>query len=508
MCIDCELSPLSNKSSRFSCVAGKGGAQPSGLTRRTFAWGMGLGGTAALSAFFLPNALRAQTSRITPDLARLQGGGRILIRGGVVISMDAKVGDFATADILIEGGRIREVRPDIHVDAANVAIVDAKDRIVIPGFIDTHHHFYQGLLRNILPNGLLQPDYSRDISDRLTAAYSADDVYIGTLISALGMIDMGTTCAVDTSQVNHTPEHSHAGIKALQDAGIRGVYAYSRGAGDRHQYPQDVSRLRKAYFSSSDQLLSIALAGTLVQSQFEAARAADVRFVSHGVNHRTEKALADLARAKLLRPGDEYIHCTQLSPASWKIIKDTGGVVSLSPPIEMMMGHGMPGIQEALDNGIRPSLSSDVDVTFAQDPFTVMRSTIALQRLLSLQRRQKDPGDQPKLLTVRDVLEFATIDGANALGLGSRTGSITPGKEADIVILDASRLNAWPLNNAVGSVVNLMNPMNVETVLIAGKVMKWRGALVGVDEQKIKLLASAARDGVVKRAGFRSSLLD
>ncbi len=504
MCILCNADNTP-RTSRFSCEAPVK-ATPTGLTRRGLmrTAGAGLAGAAALA---LPGGLRAQTPDGGGMAAQLRASGRILIRNATIISMDPRLGDFASADVLIDGGKIREVRPGIEADAAAVTIVDGKDRILIPGFVDTHHHFYQGLLRNILPDGLLQPDYSRDISNRLTAAYSADDVYIGTLISALGMLDMGTTCAVDTSQVNHTPEHSEAGIKALKDSGIRGVYAYSRGAGGKHQYPHDVSRLRKLHFNSPDQLLSIALAGTLVRSQIEAARKADVRFVSHGVNHRTEKALHALSQLNLLRPGDEYIHCTQLSPESWKIIKDTGGVVSLSPPIEMMMGHGMPGIQEALDNGIRPSLSSDVDVTFAQDPFTVMRSTIALQRLLALQRGQKDLRNQPRLLTVRDVLQFATIDGANALGLGARVGSITPGKDADIVILDASRLNVWPLNNAAGSVVNLMNPMNVETVFVAGKVMKWRGALVGVDEQKIKSMAATARDGVVARASYPSKIL-
>ena len=503
MCILCD-SPVSPSSSRFFCTASEANNNV-GINRRRLLIALGAS-VAAIPALSFPTGLRAQAPDSKAELSRLQRGGRVLIRNATILSMDAKVGDFAAADVLIDGGKIREVRPGIEVDAS-VAVVDARDKILLPGFVDTHHHFYQGLLRNILPNGLLQPDYSRDISDRLTAVYTADDVHIGTLISALGMIDMGTTCAVDTSQVNHTPEHSEAGIKALQDSGIRGVYAYSRGAGDKHKYPQDVARLHKAYFNSQDQLLAIGLAGTLVKAQFEAARAADVRFYSHGVNHRTEKALIELSQAGLLRAGDEYIHCTQLSAESWKIIKDSGGVVSLSPPIEMMMGHGMPGIQEALDNGFRPSLSSDVGVTFAQDPFTVMRSTLSLQRLIALQRGQKDPDNQPKLLTVRDVLEFATIAGANALGLGSRTGSITPGKDADLVILDASRLNVWPLNNAAGSVVNLMNPMNVETVFIAGKVMKWRGALVGVDEQKIKTMAATARDGVVKRAGFQSSLL-
>ena len=139
------------------------------------------------------------------------------------------------------------------------------------------------------------------------------------------------------------------------------------------------------------------------------------------------------------------------------------------------MGHGMPPIQEALDHGIRPSLSSDVDATMAQDPFTLMRSAFTLQRLLLLQRARKGEQNLPPLLTCRDVLEFATIEGARCAGLDSKVGTLTPGKEADIVLLAADRLNVWPLNNAPGAVVNVMNPSNVDTVFIAGKVRKWRG---------------------------------
>ena len=208
----------------------------------------------------------------------------------------------------------------------------------------------------------------------------------------------------------------------------------------------------------------------------------------------------------MLREGDEYIHCTHLSDAAWRLIKDSGGRVSLAPAIEMAMGHGMPGIQDALDHGMRPSLSSDVDVTMAQDPFTVMRSAFTLQRLLVLQRARKSEPNLPPLLTCRDVLEFATIEGARYAGLDRKAGTLTPGKEADIVLLAADRLNVWPLNNAPGVVVNLMNPMNVETVFVAGKVKKWRGRLVGVDVERVLRLAAEARDRVLGRAGFAMNL--
>ncbi len=456
---------------------------------------------ASLPAF--STAARAQGDA---ELTRLLAQRRILIKGGVVLSLDRQVGDFAQADVLIEDGTIREVRPNIAVTGDAAAVVDATNRIVMPGFIDTHHHFYQGILRNILSNGLLNPDYNRDISNTLTAPYTAADVYAGTLVSALGMIDMGTTSAVDTSQVNHTPEHSDAGIRALQESGLRVVYAYSRGAGAGAQYPQDIIRLRQTYFTSDDQLLTLALGVGLDRRLFTIAREIGVRVVSHGVNDNTERTLIELGRAGLMKPGDEYIHCTHLSGEAWRLIKETGGHVSLAVPIEMAMGHGMPPIQEALDHGIRPSLSSDVDVTMAQDPFTVMRAAFTLQRLNVLQRTRRGEQNLPPLLTTREVLEFATIEGSRCINLESKVGTLTPGKEADIVMLAADRINVWPLNNVPGTVVNLMNPMNVDTVLIAGKVKKWRGSLVGVDLPRVLRLAQEARDGVVRRAGFATNL--
>ncbi len=460
-----------------------------------------IGAAAAAPAF----SATAQAQGEDAELVRVLAERRILIKGGVVLSLDRQIGDFAQADVLIEDGKIREVRRGL--DAADAAVVDAANRIVIPGFVDTHHHFYQGILRNILPNGLLNPDYQRDIAGTLTAVYQPADVYAGELVTALGMIDHGTTTAVDTSQVQHTPEHTDAGIHALQESGLRVVYAFSRGAGPAARYPQDVMRLARTTFSSKDQLLTLALGANLDEGIFRAAREADLPAISHGVNNNTEPALFALDRAGLLRPGDEYIHCNHMSDAAWKLIKDSGGHVSLAVPIEMAMGHGLPPIQDALDHGMRPSLSSDVDVTMAQDPFTVMRAAFTLQRLGVLQRARVGAQNLPALLSCRDVLEFATVEGARCTGLERKVGTLTPGKDADIVLLKADRLNVWPLNNAPGAVVNLMNPSNVDTVFIAGRARKWRGDLVDIDVPRVLRLVAEARDGVVRRSGFRVDLL-
>ena len=440
------------------------------------------------------------------ELRRLQTQRRILIKGGVVLTLDRSIGDFAQADVLIEDGKIREVRPDLAVSADTMAI-DASNRIVVPGFIDTHSHSYQGLLRNIMPNGLLSPDYNRDVQSKLTPAYEPDDAYAGELITALGMIDMGTTAIVDISQVAHTPEHSDACIHALQDAGIRAVFSYHRGTGPRTRYPQDIRRLQQAYFSSKDQLLTLALTTGLDAKLYALAREVGVPAVLHLVGKDLSGPLLELGRAGLLRPGDEYIHCLGLDDAAWRLIKDTGGHVSLCTQIDMAMGHGTPTIQEALDHGFRPSLSSDHGVEITQDFFTVMRSTFTFQRNQIFQRARNGEQNLPPVLSCRDLLEFATIEGARCANIDSKVGTLTPGKEADILLLTADRLNIWPLNNAPGVVVNQMNPGNVDTVFIAGKVKKWRGNLVGVDVPRVLRLVQDARDAVMRRAGFTVSLL-
>jgi 5-methylthioadenosine/S-adenosylhomocysteine deaminase len=464
-------------------------------------------GVLAAGAAALPGTTLAQgAGTLAPDaeLARLQGARRILLKGGVVLSVDRQVGDFARADVLIEDGKIRKVRPDIAV-SDDAAVIDAANRIVIPGFVDTHSHSYQGLLRNILTNGVLNPDYNRDIQTNLTPAYLASDAYMGVLVTALGLLDMGTTTIVDISQVSHTPEHSDACIAALRDSGIRAVYAYYRGIGPAAQYPQDITRIQRSYFNSKDQLLTLALGTSIDAKLYGLAREVGVPAVLH-INNLSAQIL-ELGRAGLLRPGDEYIHCTHLSDDAWNLIRDSGGRISLSTQIEMAMGQGLPAIQEALDHGVRPSLSSDHGATVAQDFFTVMRSTFTLQHLQLFQRAAKGEQNLPPRLSPRDMLEFATIEGARCANLESRVGTLTPGKEADIVLLAADRISIWPLNNAPGAVVNLMNPSHVETVLIGGKVKKWRGNLVGIDVPHLLGLVAEARDRVLRRAGFKMNLL-
>ena len=434
-------------------------------------------------------------------------GRRILIRGGIVLSMDRNVGDFEKADVLIDGKKIAAVGSNLKAAAE---IVDATDRIVMPGFIDTHHHQYQSVLRGLIADALLQEEYYRVINNpgALNAFYQPDDAYIGELLSSVSQMRAGVTTSVDLSQVSHSSEHSDACIAGLKESGRRTVFGYSAGQGAANRYPQDVVRLRSQYFSSDDQLLTLALHTGIDAKLWQAGREAGVPIVSHASNAEAAAQLIGLGRAGLMRSDNEYIHCTHFPAALWEQVRDTGGQVSIAPAVEMQEGHGVPPFQAALGHGIRPSLSSDVETSMTCDPFTIMRTAFTLQRMLINDRRYNGEKNLPAWLTCRDVLEMATIEGARVAHLDHKVGSLTPGKEADILLLRTDDINVFPMNNAPGAVVTLMDTSNVDTVFIAGKIMMWKGRLVGVDLKRLRRLAERARDGILSRAKYQPNFLN
>lgn len=275
----------------------------------------------------------------------------------------------------------------------------------------------------------------------------------------------------------------------------------------RHKFPDDIARLRKQYFSSEDQLVTLYLAAPsgapdIILKTWKAARDVGARITIHvGVGEAGKNGLLEkLNAAQALKSDTTYIHCCTLNDTEWKLIRDTGGTVSIAGYVENLMGHGTPPIQKALDVGIRPSLSVDVETSVPNDFFQQMRTVYSLQKHDVWARSLRGEKDLPKFLTVREVLEFATIEGARANNLERKIGTLTPGKEADIILLRTDRLNVLPMNNAVGAVVTSMNSGNVDTVLIAGKVMKRNGQLVGVDINRIARLGNEARERLFKKA--------
>ncbi len=439
-------------------------------------------------------------------------GRPILIKGGCVLSLDHAVGDFEQADVLVEGARISAVRPNIS--APDAEVIDGSNTIVMPGFVDTHRHMWQGILRNVLPDGSLE-DYRNLVQRTFGSKYTPDDVYAGDLFSALGAIDTGVTCVLDWSHIHNTPDHTDAAIKGLRESGVRAVFAYGNAQNETgrfweataSKYPDDIGRLRKQYFSSDDQLTTLFMAAPFAAPEhvlraFKAARDVEARITIHvGVGEFGRNALLEKLNAeKALRSDTTYIHCCTLNDTEWKLIKDTGATISIASYVETLMGHGNPPIQKAIDTGIRPSLSVDVETSVPNDFFHQMRTVFSLQKNEVWAKRLAGDKNPPKFLTVREVLEFATIEGARANGLERKIGTLTPGKEADIILLRTDRLNVMPMNNAVGAVVTSMGPANVDTVLIAGKVMKRAGQLVGVDFARLTRLGNEARERLFSNA--------
>ena len=442
-------------------------------------------------------------------------GRRTLLKGGCVLTLDREVGDFHEADVLIEGSKIASVGRDLT--AADAQLIDASNMIIMPGFVDTHRHIWQGILRNIGTDVVLEGEdsYLALILNSLAPVYRPEDAHIGNLISALGAIDAGVTTLLDWSHIQASPEHTEAVIAALKESGLRAVFAYGFpwwGEWNPNQPAWFASAAGK-HFVSKEQLLTLALAPPgpefvpfeMAQQHWELARSVDARISVHvgvGTFGRHGK-VAEMGHAGLLGPDTTYIHCTTLSDGEIQMIVDTGGTVSLAAPVEMMMGHGMPPTQAFLDRGLRPSLSVDVETNVPADMFTQMRSVISLQHALLFNRVLAGEETVPEQITSRDVLEFATIEGARANGLDDRIGTLTPGKEADIVMLAADRINVMPINDPVGAVVWGMDTSNVDTVFIAGQMKKQNGRLLGVDLDQLKNSAYASRDYVVEKAGFR-----
>jgi len=450
-------------------------------------------GLAAASASCGPQATpQSATSAAVP----IQGD-RILLKGGCVLSLDPQVGDFDTADVLIEGSRIAAVGPNL---TARATVVDASNAIVMPGFIDTHRHMWQGALRNILPNGLLA-DYVRDILVTVRGIMRPEDVRIGDLVTALGAINAGVTTVLDWSHIGNSPEHTDAAIDGLRASGIRAVYGFGGGtAGPANQYPQDIRRLRKQHFASDDQLLTLAMAGGMDAKEWAVAREVGAPISVHAGG-----SLAGLEKA--LGPDVTYIHCTTFTEGAWTLVAGSGGHVSIACPIEMEMGHGVPPIQQSLDHGIRPSLSVDVETEMPGDFFTQMRAAFTLQRMLALNPPRSGERPQPQLLTARDVIEFATIAGARANHLERKVGTLAPGQDADIIVLRTDAINVMPVNNAYGAVVLGMDTSNVDTVFIAGKAVKQGGRLVGVDLDRVRRDGEQSRDYIVGKAGWPKTRL-
>lgn len=439
---------------------------------------------------------------------------RLLFRNGFVVSMDPKVGDIHGGDVLVEDGKIVDVGRDLGVSDAEV--VDATGMIVMPGFVDTHRHTWQTPVRGVLPSCTLD-HYFAVMLGSVGGHYRPEDVHIGDYAGALEALNGGVTTLLDWSHISNTPDHSDAAIQGLKDAGIRAVYAHGMPTGGEWwsfselNHPEDIRRIRDQYFSSDDGLITLAMAARQPgNSNFDVAKhdwalarelgiliSVHVGMRLHNLHYTPVKDMHDLG---LMGPDVTYIHCTDLNDQELDWIAETGGTVSIAAYVEMLMGHGRPPIGKLLERGVRSSLSVDVVSSVPGEMFTQMRTALAFDRIEEF-TPTPDEAFAPKL-THQDVLQFATIDGAAAIHLQDRVGSLTPGKQADIVLLQTRAINTMPVLDPQATIVTFADTSNVDSVYVAGNALKRNGKLVGADLESAYAKLEASRNHILGEGGL------
>lgn len=442
--------------------------------------------------------------------------GKILLKGGTVLSVDPQVGDLPTGDVLIDGDTIVGVEPSIDADAE---VVDCTGRVVIPGFVDTHRHTWEAAIRNCAPNATLD-DYFVEVLDTFAPLYRPEDVHASNVAGSLECLNAGITTLVDWSHINNTPDHPDAAVQGLQETGIRALYAYGSANTSIEKYwyfsPEaipgdDVRRIRDTYFSSDSGLLTMGLAtrgpgftqDQVVQSEWGLARELGIPITVHVNMGRLAGRYAmveQLDRLGLLGPDTTFIHCCYFSEHEWQRVKDTGGTISVAPQVELQMGHGWPPVNKARQFGLRPSLSIDVVTTVPGDMFTQIRAAFGAERArVNAVTWELGTPTPETMLTARDMLTMATLDGAHVAGLEDRTGSLTPGKQADVVVIDATAVGVAPVHDPVAAVTLSADVSNVEHVIVGG-VFRKRDFRLLADVTAAVSRVQASRDYLVAAA--------
>jgi cytosine/adenosine deaminase-related metal-dependent hydrolase len=441
---------------------------------------------------------------------------RIAIVNGYVLSMDPAIGELERGSVLIEDDRIVAIERDLgELDAETI---DAAGGVIMPGFVDTHRHTWQTALRGICSDWTLM-DYFLGVRSTLSPRYAAEDVYVGNYVGALEALDAGVTTILDFSHCNNTPEHADKAIEGLRDAGIRATFAYGYFAPPRAE-PHFTSHAMRLEDSRRVQRELDALPGDLVtmgisltepglipfadtKREVETARELGVVMATHtACIWGMPSGLDQFAHYGLLGPDIVHVHCNACTERDWTLLQRSEGKVSVTPETEMQMGMGHPPIRRAIDAGLVLSLSCDVVSSNSGDMFAQMRLGLQDARARDNDRSHARRTDPTELtFTTRDALTWATVNGAKALGMDDRLGSLTPGKQADVIVVGPGneRLNMLGLADHVGAVVQQANASNVQTVLVAGKPVKRDGRLLGVDLGRIAAMLDESREGVLER---------
>jgi 5-methylthioadenosine/S-adenosylhomocysteine deaminase len=441
----------------------------------------------------------------------------LIIRSGHVVTMDPELGDIPDGDVLVTGGQIAAVGKGL--DAPGAGEIDARGMIVAPGLVETHWHLWNTLLRSMsggMP-GEDRPAGYFSVSLGLGQAFTDGDNYQGTLLACAEAINSGITTVHDWSHNVRGPAHAEAELRALAEAGLRARYSYGYSAGHPNDQAMDLDGLRglhRDWDSRSGQsapggaarlTLGMACRGLggsnpsmrvppgVYQREMAAARELGLPVTVHASGPPAAAGqIAALAGAGLLGPDLQVVHANSASPAEIAQLAEAGCAVSLSPFSELLIGYGLPQTAALLAAGIRVGLSVDTTtLTGNADMFAIMKLTQGLVNATA---------HQEFACTARQALALGTIGGARSLGLDAVTGSLTPGKRADIILVATGHPNLGVLTDPAGLLVTAAQPANVDTVLVDGQILKRGGALVTLDGERITAQAREALAGVRARA--------
>ncbi|MDE5441048.1 amidohydrolase family protein [Bradyrhizobium sp. CSA207] len=442
---------------------------------------------------------------------------RTLIKSAIVISMDDRIGDLRTGDVLIEGNRIVEVRPSIDLGsgAAETDIVEGTGRIVIPGLINAHMHTWQTALRGYAANWTLL-EYFRRMHAGLATVFRPEDTYIATLVGALNQINCGTTTLVDWCHNNPTPDHTDAAVCGLIESGIRAAFFHGSPKpepkpGEPHfsevPHPRhEIERLLAGPLADRDGLVTLGLAilgphySTLDVAMHDFRMAQELKLIASmhqgGGPAKTPGGWEKLIEAGLVGVGVNIVHGNGLPDDLLDRLVELGVSFSVTPENEMIQGHGFPITGRLLKRRARPTIGIDLESVLAGDLFSAARVALSMQRALDNADARKASGAIPATTTIpaREALRWITTEGARMLGRDHQIGSLTPGKLADLVIINANDLNLVPVHDPVSTVVMQTSLANIEAVMIGGVWKKQNGRLLTEDlEQKKELLAQSGQ---------------
>ncbi len=430
--------------------------------------------------------------------------GRTVISGATVVSMDDSVGIVRDAEVVVDDDRITAVGP--RTDAT--PDVDATGWIIVPGFVNAHLHTWQTALRGIASNWTLL-EYFRWTHAGLATYFTPDDIHHGTLAGALNQLNCGTTTLADWCHNNPTPEHTDAAVDALARSGIRATFLHGSPKPDPRpgeppywEVPHPRAEIeRLAGRSGIGGLLSLGLAVLgpqyatvdVVVADGELAKEIGLVTSMHqgGGLPKAPEGWRELLDRGLLGPHVNIVHGHDLTDDQLRRFADLGVTFSVTPEIEMTMGHGHPLVGRLHDQGTAPSLGIDLESCTSSEMFIAARTALAHQRAIdnAAFRRAAAPGEPPiphaPSLTTTDALRWITVDGARMLGQADRIGSIAPGKQADLVLIDATKPNMQPVHDPVSAVVMQTSLANIDSVMVAGRWRKRHGELLAVDGTRL-----------------------